>query len=457
MEDWKPFFKALDEWIEEQCRMVLICFVIAVGLVLALSGLHIVIKDLQGSAVEAGQKTQIEKGLDMGLNFCGPKKKCGIKTRLGIQHWHELYGPWCWKYQKTDYIGCLSRIHFESRGNPWSHTKDTLLEEAGLTSVSKRTAFELKKLGYGGDPCGDPEWSIFASGYEKMTRKKHMMEGDCPGGDAACWSKWVPLQWEQNRVEAEMFMSVAGSINSGKLKKLLKIANKEKKGKLFAHEHTYWQFVKWLRVKKDPWMKLTLEPLKVDMWRFFFRFMRSSYNGWRLRSEFFPPLGYEYKKGKEVPIPNYCWGETPYYLPKVDIPIPDDGTVTMLLAPKPLYKIPKSSEWRDRCVFYGDKKAWKRIWSEPKRNDKWKRAGFKYRWDGKPIKVKRGEKKYKTQWEYEAAYLAWIDEMQEQRLLPSDEEFVLWREDMKAEGCELQYIASKDKLKKFKKKKKKKK
>jgi hypothetical protein len=389
---------------------------------------------------DANAKKKVEsafaQGLNKGSSFChNPKSKCYTSYRKGIQAMHEKYGPWCWEYNSTSYVACLSRIWLESRGNQWSHTKDTLLLEAGLTSVSLDTAQRLKKIGYGGDPCGDPKWAIAANAWRGMEQRRVMLEEPCGSPQLPCWSDWLPQQWKENRIEAEYFLSVCGGVNCWKVRKAVDYADSEegildRVGKDGKH-HAWWYLLKYLRKQTPAKLAVIFDPLKVSQWKFGARWGRVIAQ-WKMRAEFFPPLADDQ--------PNYCWGDEPYTFPMVPI-VDDDGIVHGvwdydLDMPKALFPIPKKGQWRKRCVLYGTK-AWKKITGEPKRGDKWKTTGCVTE-NGITRCWKKGPK-YHSDEQFKQAHAAWIDEQQEQRLLPSDEEYATWEQNMTDAGCAFSY------------------
>lgn len=408
----------------------------------------------------AGEPNQFIQGYDFGRAFLKPKTYKGAKYRRGLQKMHERYGPWCWKYQRYNYVPCLSRIWLESRGNPWSHTKDTYLLEAGLTSVSWSTASRLSAIGRGGDPCGDPEWSIAANGWRQREQRINMLHGvKDPESDAPSpkwWAEWLPQQCADNRIECEYFMSACGSVNCWKVKKAILIADKAVRSKgsnphlpggIIDHKHSWWKLMIWLRGKNDAQIHELFDPLPTGPWRFGTRWGRVV-AGWNMRAEFFPPL--------DDGSPNYCWGDEMYWFPTVPVPSPTGEISEIDLFPEPLYKMPKHSQWRKRCVLYGTK-PWKKIMGEPKRNDRWKTGGFKYHpLTGEPIKVKKGAKKYSSDAEFQAVWEKWKDKAQAQRLLPSDEEYATWEQAMTDEGCTFTPAIADEEWQKLSKKKKKK-
>lgn len=355
--------------------------------------------------------SMVNKGLDFGRVFLPLASKKGQNMRRGLLRMHRLYGPWCWEYSRNDYVGCLSRIWFESRGNPWSRTKDMYLQEAGLTSVSWELAASLNKMGAGGDPCGDPEFAIAASAWSRREERRELLEV------RPFWTPWLPRQFADNRIEAEYFMSVAGSVNDQKIAKLLKIADKAVRDKsrwkalnakgiylpegVLANPHSWWKFIAWVRTVPDATMAEYLEGIKTSLWQFWFRVGRSSFGGWRVRGDFWTP--------NADGSPNYNWGEEPYWFPeRTEL----DGSKAWDF-PEPLYKMPKYEGWRDRCFLYGTR-GWKRTWHEPKPKDRYRRGPSK------------GKLKYPTIEAWQAAHDEWWDQMQEERLLPSDADFAWW-------------------------------
>lgn len=328
-------------------------------------------------------------GVDAGRSFLPPDSPKGVKMRYHFQKMHRMWGPWCWEYQRNNYVGCLSRIWFESRGDPFSRTKDTKELEAGLTSLSWGTAKLLEQeLGVGGDPCGDPEYAIAAAGWSRGYTRQEMFEGTRPDGSPTYWSGFLPDLWDRNRIEAEYFISVCGSINCQKLRKMLRVA--EAREGVMTSNHPWWNFISWAKGMGNKDLVKLVQPLAVKPWRFGFRIGRSSINGWRKRAEFFPPL-----EGGE---PNYCWGTKPFNYPAA--------------MPDPKTPITKQKDWRKGCVHYSKKKARKKLWNPPEM-------------DG-------------PEWK------AWVDEQQALGLLPSDEEYSSWEHDMAQAGCAFQYIVSEE-------------
>jgi len=337
-------------------------------------------------------------GIDAGRSFLPASSNKGKKMRWYFQKMHKMWGPWCWKYQSDDYVACLSRIWFESRGDPNSRTKDTKELEAGLTSVSWETAKLLEEeLGIGGDPCGDPEYSIAASAYRSAHMRKHMFEGKKPDGDPTFWASFLPDLWDRNRIEAEYFMSACGSTNCQKIVKLLRIG--EKNAGVLSSNHPWWNFMTWVKDLSNTQVLNYIAPLNHSPWKVGFRIGRSSFNGWKKRAEFFSP--------NPDGSPNYCWGNDKYSFPSN--------------MPTPKTPITKQKDWRKGCILYSKRKARRKLWDPP-------------------------EMPYGPKWE------AWVDEQQAKGLLPSDAEYETWEHEMAQVGCAFQYQVSEEEWLKIQKK-----
>lgn len=399
----------------------MLAFVAAILIAAALCWKAMGAEDPAAGHKETESKGEFLRGLNMGRSFLPPRSEKGKKVRRKIYKINGTWGAWCREYCPHDYTPCLFRVSFESWGDPWSKSRDNKELEAGLTSVSWDTARTLDELGMGGDPCGDPEWSIAASCWERRNRRRNMLEGDCPGNDAACWSNWLLELYEFNRIEAEYFMGIAGSVNSAKVKYLIK------KSKALREEHVWWEWIRWLRSQSDAQLMGYLEPLEVELWRFGFRIGRSSFNTWRFRASFFKPI--EGDNGDE-PQPNYCWGDVPYWFPQREEKVWQEWDAM----PEALYPMPTFGKWRDRCIYYDKREVRRRRWHEPALKDRYKKTACRHGtcW-------KKGELKYPTHEDWASAHAAWVDEMQAQRLLPSDEEYAGWELEMET-ACPIQAV-----------------
>jgi hypothetical protein len=270
-----------------------------------------------------------------------------------------------------------------------------------------------------------------------------------PNSESTFWASWLPDQIQDNRIEAEYFMSLCGGVNCQKVKRALKYADKAVRAKgakprlpegVIENKHTWWKLLQWLRQRKPDYIQMLFDPLKISEWRFGSRWGRVP-AGWNMIAEYWEP-----HPGGE---PNYQWGDKSYWFPQKYGPYIEDIEIDDF--PEPLYKMPKHSQWRKRCVLYG-KKVWKQIWHEPKRNDRFKKTGWR---DGKYQKA--GQKKYKTDEEYHQAYELWKDDMQANGLLPTDEEYAWWEEELVKMGFQLSVTEEEfqDALEKHKKKKRK--
>lgn len=392
------------------------------------------------------ESTEFIKGIDYGKRFLRPKSEKGKKYRLGLNLMHETWGPWNAYYAPYEYVMLLTREWLESRGNPWSHTKDTHLMEAGLTSVTYKDAVKVcREWGVCGDPCGDPRLAIAISSYRKYRAHTEMLHGTNEDGEPTFWSEWLPQQAEDNYFEARCIMGLCGSANCAKVRKAFKTAEANAKvisrrGKKDDLMHAWWFVLNWLRDQKQGMIEFLFAPLPSGMtyWRFGTKWGRQI-AGHEMRSEFFEP----HSDGSK----NYCWPpDGKPYFPHRPETGPDGVIVMVPDFPEPLYpwpcgkdgkvKVPKKSEWRDRCTFYGDKKAWKKVWHAPKPNDRWRKGGFKYHpVTGAPIKVKKGQKKYPTEADWRAAYDKWFDDQQALGILPSDEEYKALPAFMEDLGC----------------------
>lgn len=398
---------------------------------------------LVASPVEAKKKqSEFTKGFNFGKNFLKPKTAKGKKYRQGLVKMWQDYGGFYAKYAKYEIPPMLSRAWLESRGNPWSHTKDTHLMEAGLTSVTYSDAWAVcDEWGVCGDPCGDPELSIAISAYRKYRSHKDMLEGTNADGEDTFWSSWLPQQADDNYFEARCFMGICGSANCYKVKKAVKSADHSanvltrtgKDGKM----HAWWFTINWLKDQNMGKLKWLFEPLPpgISIWRFATKWGRQI-AGHEMRAEFFEP--------NEDGTKNYCWSNRPWY-PHEEISVTnDDGTVTTELVPvfpdpiNPWTKstFPKKAHFRKNCVFYGDKKKWKKSWGGPKPNDRWKGTGMRYHpVTGDPINVKKGQKKFPTHDDWQEAYNKWRQDQIDIGRLPTEEETKQAEQILKESGC----------------------
>lgn len=390
-------------------------------------------------------RTEFIKGIDFGARFLKPNTQKGKKYRAALVKIHHEFGPWILKYAPYEYVPFLSRAWIESRGNPWSHTKDTALMEAGLTSATYEEAWKVcDEWGVCGDPCGDAKLSIAISAYRRYRAHSEMLYGTNPNtGEPTFWSSWLPMQAEENYYEARAFMGICGSANCSKVRKAVKLANKKENvlsrvGKDGKH-HVWWYTISWLRDQNQSVIESLFQPLPSSMteWRFGTKWGRTM-AGLDMRTEFYESIETN-EEGK--PIPNHCFSPNgdPYFPHRTEII--DGVKVEVPDFPEPIVKwtkktFPKKEHWRNACTFYGDKKAWRKTWGGPNRNDKWKTAGMKYHpVDGHPISVKKGEKKFKSKDEWLAAYNKWFNDQQEEGRLPSDEEYQSSESKLADIGC----------------------
>jgi len=277
-------------------------------------------------------------GVDTGKSFCAPGTDKGIKLRKHLQDMHDLWGPWCLKYKgSTPYVACLQRIWLESRGHPYGEVVGSPIIEKGLTSVTLEVARDL-----GGDPCGDPRWSIWASMHRNNSEREAMLT------TRKWWADWIG---DAPRVEAFMLMGLCGSMNCYKLKQLVQQAG--------AHEtkHPYWNTLSHWREQEKEYagnkalMKI-VGNLKVSKWRVGFKAGRI-YNAYaKVYAGFHDPL----PDGS----PNYCWGDESWY----EYP---PGP-----APKVAYTDSKS--YGKACVHgkKARKKKWDPVYSWEPGHEEWK-------------------------------------------------------------------------------------
>jgi len=364
------------------------------------------------------------KGYDYGKSFLGPKKKKGKKYRKGINKQVVRFKPWLRRYMRNEVVQAGSRAHLESRGNWWSHTKDETIYEAGLMSNGYDfTRMVCLEHGVCGDPCGDPHFSIALAGYRRYLQRSEMFYGD------GFWKDWLLEQAESNQFEAECFIGACGSVNCQKVRMAIIYSGVHENSKLSKDGklHRWWKLMNYLREQSQDKIAKIFYP-KENLWRIGTRLGRVV-AGKFMQAEFFvePETG----NGHE-PRPNFCWGgELVYYPHEAGKPI----------FPEPLYptgpKFMKFEDWRKRCVFYGTK-AWKKATGEPKRNDRWKKAGMRYHpITEEPINVKKGQKKYANDEEFEQAHAAWVDKMQDEGVLPTDAEYAAVELEMYAAGCQM--------------------
>jgi len=224
-------------------------FMVALSALLALLGaLVLKVADCHGA-------TEFGKGLDKGKAWCVESSKCGVKLRKYLNEMDLLYGPWCEKYRGgVAQPTCLMRIWIESRGHPWSKTNDQQLKERGLTSVPWWLAQKL-----GGDPCGDPEWSICASMWNQNHRRSLMYS------QRKWWKDWLigAPRWD-----AEALIGACGSVNCQKITVMGKIAG------IDMAKRPYWALLKYWRNNPTGLEKIITGKIKVSTWRFGFRLGR---------------------------------------------------------------------------------------------------------------------------------------------------------------------------------------
>jgi hypothetical protein len=202
-----------------------------------------------------GVGSEFGRGLDAGKAWCTPKKKCGKKLRKYLNEMDLLYGDWCEQYRgAVPKQSCLMRIWIESRGHPWSKTKDEQLMERGLTSVPWWLGKRL-----GGDPCGDPEWSICASMWLQNHRRAQMHS------KKKWWSSWLV---SAPRWDAEALTGACGSVNCQKLTLMAKSAG------ISEAKRPYWKLLSYWRENSSGLEKILTGKIKVSNWRFGFRLGR---------------------------------------------------------------------------------------------------------------------------------------------------------------------------------------
>ena len=261
------------------------------------------------------------------------------------------------------------------------------------------------------------------------------------------WSGWLLEQAEDNRYEAEAFIGSCGSINCAKLRKAViysgvhKSNKRGKDGKL----HRWWTLLNYLRAQTQQKILVIFAP-KTQMWKIGAR-VGMVMGALNMRPEFFPAM----ETGNDhEPRPNYCWGEDLVYFPmRIEVVTVDGVAVPRQVPdlPKPLNpykngKMVKRNEWRDGCVFYGDKKAWKAAMGEPKAGDRWRKSGMRYHpVTGEPINVKKGQKKYPTVADLAAAHAMGVADEQAAGRLPSDAENASVAPKLVARQCTWQYAA----------------
>jgi hypothetical protein len=215
-----------------------------------------------------------------------PGTKKGDKLRKYIDEMLTLYGPWIDKYRgPVPRKKIAMRIWIESRGNPWSQTKDNYLHERGLTSIPKWAGAEL-----GGDPCGDPEWSICATAWMDNQRRQKMIKG--PG----YWSSWIS---RAPSVQQSIFIGACGSTNCQKVALMCKHTACHKQ------KNPWWHMLSYYRSNNGAIIKI-IQGVKVSEWRFGFRLGRvvnawmhiygESGEGWSLPDCPTPKIEYDAKK-----------------------------------------------------------------------------------------------------------------------------------------------------------------
>ena len=363
-------------------------------------------------------KNEFIKGYDTGKSFLGPKKKKGKKYRAGVQKMIVRWKAPLRKFMRDEMVQGGSRAWLESRGNWYSHTKDTTIYEAGLMSNGYSFTRQVcLDHGVCGDPCGDPIFSIALAGYRRYLSRKEMFEGD------GFWEGWLLEQAKDNRFEAEAFVGACGAINCQKLRMAIvysgvhKSTKKGKDGKL----HRWWKMMQYLRDQEQEKIAIIFAP-KTQLWKIGSRLGRVVGSKF-MQAEFFEQP--ESDNGHEARA-NFCWTDDLFYYPHDEAGAP--------VFPEPLYptgpKFMKSSEWRKRCSLYGTK-AWKKATGEPKRFDKYKKSACR---DG--VCWTKG-RKYETNEEFEAAHAAWLDEMQGAGVLPMDADQAATELEMFAAGCQM--------------------
>ncbi len=350
------------------------------------------------------------KGVDYGKSFLSKKKPKGKKYRAGVWKNVERFGPWFEEYMPHEMVPAGSRAHLESRGNWWSHTKDTTLLEAGLMSNGYAFTRQVcKDTKVCGDPCGDPRFSIALAGYRRYLARDRMFN------EEGFWEDWLLEQAQTNRWEAEAFVGACGSINCQKLRKAIKVAHKERG--ILNHRHKWWQLMKWYRDQTESRILWVFAP-KTELWKLGSRVGRVM-AGLHMRAEFYEP--------DENGDPVYGWGDELMYFPHRTEMKELDGVLVPVQVPdlpEPIHKwtissFPSSSEWRKRCYLYGTGN-WKKATGEPKPKDRYKRTACR---DG----ICWGQRKYPTDEDFQIAHANWVDEMQIEGRLPTDQELDAWK------------------------------
>jgi hypothetical protein len=372
------------------------------------------------------QTTEFMKGYDFGRAFLKPKSKKGIKYRRGV--WMQImrWLPDLVHYIPYEIVEMGSRAHLESRGRWRSHTKDTTIYEAGLTSIGYDFAKQVcLDWGVCGNPCGDPRLSIALAAYQRFLSRRTVFYET----EGTFWDEWLLQQATENQFEAEVLIGICGAVNCQKMRKAIKMADKESKiltktGK-DGNLHVFWNLMSWMRSKEQGTIAFIFAP-KTNFYQLGTRFGRVVAMK-DMRTEF-------YKQTEGEPTV-YGWEvhdttiEEPlaYYPHHLEW---EDGVATMVPDfPEPLFptgpKYMKFSEWREGCYMYGSK-GWKQHGEddEPDRNDRWKKTGMNYHpVTEEPINVKKAQKKYASQEEFEAAHDKWTADMQQAGVLPTDEEY----------------------------------
>jgi hypothetical protein len=366
-------------------------------------------------------------GYDYGKAFLGAKKEKGKKYRKNIWKGVQRFKSYFWKYMRDEMIPAASRALLESRFNWWSRTKDTTIHESGLMSngydFTRKVCLEY---GVCGDPCGDPEFSIALAGFRRYLARKQMIEDakNDDGGDSF-WFPWLMKQFNMNRFEAEVIIGACGAINCQKLRMAIKYAGTNDEKRAMGKDdvlHVWWKTINYLRNQDQAKINEIFYP-KDNLWQIGSRVGRVVAQLF-MRVEF-----YEQPQPHNGDDPGafYGWDDEEFaYFPfRVELTEGENGVPIPTLVPdfpEPLYptgpKFMPFSEWRKRCILYnGKSKAWRKATGEIKNcKAKYKKSACR---DG--VCWKKGQRKYPTAEDCEAAKAAWKAEMQDAGVLPTDE------------------------------------
>lgn len=256
------------------------------------------------------------QGVWSGTHFALPGSKIGDNLLRGMARMEELYGPWCLEYQtEWSYFQCLRIILLESRGNYNGATKSSALIERGLMSIDPKLGAK-----YGGDPCGDPEWSIAVVSLDSHNRRKHISE-------AKGW-EWLN---NHDRLEQEKWASATGSLNGSAVIRWAEESGATKTGVASPFK----RMIGWLQGKDKIGKIWTVKyGIAVNPFRMGFRLGRAINN----QDVFQLLTGIEGEAGM-------CFGSKKFYDPTFDVL--DDNTGWSLPEPKKPYTT--SNVWGDSC------------------------------------------------------------------------------------------------------------